>query len=83
MISRAQQILREDWSAHIGLRSTELGIEQLCRCCDEWWPRDGEFFSYISTRRTYHAICNACRAENERNSRLRKNDPILRIEASS
>ena len=80
MISRAQQILREDWSAHIGIRSTELGIEQLCRSCDEWWPQDREFFSYISTRRTYHSTCNACRAEEMRNVRLRKSDRTLRIE---
>lgn len=74
MISRAERILREDWSAYIGIRSTELGIEQLCRCCDDWWPRDKEFFSFISSRGTYHHTCNACRAEEMRNYRLRKSD---------
>jgi len=40
---------------------TELGHEQLCPSCGEFWPLDREFF--VVTRRGVSYECRACIAE--------------------
>jgi hypothetical protein len=40
------------------LAITELGDEQLCRCCGELWPADGEFF--VVRERSLGYECRAC-----------------------
>ena len=46
----------------------EVGEEQLCPRCDEWWPADPEFF-YVHRGRTV-LTCKACCAERGRRARL-------------
>lgn len=43
-------------------RSSELGDEQLCPGCGEFWPVDAEFFSMSARHLSY--VCRACQAEN-------------------
>jgi hypothetical protein len=46
------------------LRETELGLEKLCRRCDEWWPADLEFFfSDPSGKAGLFYCCKACYRE--------------------
>ncbi|WEW97727.1 hypothetical protein P3T65_26445 [Pseudomonas nitroreducens] len=54
-------MLRRPWRELV-TRVTDLGTEKLCPGCDTWWPQDGEFFSFITTRGHFHNRCRACRA---------------------
>lgn len=47
------------------LIETELGIEAQCVTCDEWLPRDSEFFP-TTNRGSFARECKACRAEKRR-----------------
>lgn len=39
-------------------RETDLGTEQQCTKCCEFWPADGEFF--YSNRKGLYSYCKAC-----------------------
>jgi hypothetical protein len=52
---------------------TELGEEQYCASCDEFWPTDSEFFSVAGPRLSY--VCRACTVE-------RKNSTVQQREGS-
>ncbi len=43
------------------MAQTELGEEQLCNSCDEFWPLDKEFFQVSGTGISYE--CKACTTE--------------------
>ncbi len=43
------------------MAETELGEEQVCACCGELWPLDGEFFVVARERAGYE--CRACLQE--------------------
>lgn len=40
---------------------TELGIERLCRRCDEYWPEDDSFWFFQDGKVMGH--CKACWSE--------------------
>lgn len=44
---------------------TELGLERLCRGCDEFWPVDDEFW-YFDRKGNVLGRCKACWAERNR-----------------
>lgn len=46
------------------IAETELGEEQRCRSCGEWWPADQEFFLVTATSLGYD--CKACLRERRR-----------------
>ena len=51
-------------------RQTELGVEKLCSCCNEWWPADGEFFYQNQARSDgLTGLCKACFASHQRVTR--------------
>ncbi len=62
-------------------RVSELGIEQRCSICLEYWPLDSEFYCVnTSTATGLRLDCKACEAEarRKRTSR-RKKRPMKRV----
>lgn len=55
----------------------ELGPQQLCRTCGEWWPADREFF-YLDRGRAsgMETMCRACWAEYQANRRAGIHRPV-------
>ncbi|MES2257087.1 MAG: hypothetical protein V4724_01145 [Pseudomonadota bacterium] len=53
------------------MRSSEIGEEQLCQACGEYWPVDAEFFAMSERYLSY--ICKACQSELAR-ARQQKSD---------
>ena len=55
-------------------RITELGVEKLCPCCDDWWPQTSEFFTFVATIGHYRSECRACLASAQAKRRANKKE---------
>ena len=53
------------------VKETELGLEQRCSKCAEWWPLDREFW-HIQRHSThgFTSICRACRTTGQFTARI-------------
>ncbi|MES2755987.1 MAG: hypothetical protein V4693_01330 [Pseudomonadota bacterium] len=50
------------------MRSSEIGDEQFCHGCAEFWPVDAEFFAMSARYLSY--VCKACQVELTRARRV-------------
>jgi hypothetical protein len=53
---------------------TELGVERLCRGCQEWWPLDEEFWYFRSSDRSVMGHCRACFSERNRHNHQKRSE---------
>lgn len=52
------------------LRTTDLGPEQQCTRCKEWWPQEREFFCFDKNASSgFNCWCKACCAEDKQRRR--------------
>jgi hypothetical protein len=57
----------------------ELGPQQKCSVCGDWWPLDGEFFHPSKDRPCgFMARCRACHSETYVRRTVRYSTPLSR-----
>ncbi|MEW7865478.1 hypothetical protein [Aeromonas diversa] len=54
---------------------TELGLEQRCPRCGEFWPWDSEFFGLTGQQGKLQSWCRSCMNEMYRIRRARRKEP--------
>lgn len=67
---RNQLVTQTRWPELNQKVSEDYGLEKLCGCCQDWWPLDTEFFSFIPSQGHFRSWCKACEAEATRKRRL-------------
>ena len=51
----------------------DIGLEQQCSSCGDWWPADAEFFYVRADRRRQLAsVCRACTVHYQRHYNRRR-----------